>query len=169
MMSPTVSDPKTTKRGGSRDVLASLPNTRPQRRSPKRDSSAGPKRAARPPARAASARGAGGKDSAAQKTAPAKTAAAKPRPAKSPAAKAAPAAKTAAPKTAAKTPAPKTAAPRPPVAAQGYHPLDSSPVQPPTGTEILASAVQAVGEAAQLGLTFGERLLRAATGRLPKR
>jgi hypothetical protein len=41
-------------------------------------------------------------------------------------------------------------------------------VQPPTGREILASAVQAAGEVAQLGLTIGERILRAATSRLPK-
>jgi hypothetical protein len=55
------------------------------------------------------------------------------------------------------------------VAAQGYEPVSQhAPVQPPTGREILASAVQAAGEVAQFGLTISERLLRAAASRLPK-
>jgi hypothetical protein len=45
---------------------------------------------------------------------------------------------------------------------------DTTPVEPPTGVEILASAVQAAGDVAHFGLTIGERLLRAAASRLPK-
>jgi hypothetical protein len=33
---------------------------------------------------------------------------------------------------------------------------------------MLASAVQAAGELAQIGLTLGEQLLRAATRRIPR-
>jgi hypothetical protein len=129
-----VSDPGAPNSGNSRDVLSSLPSTRPQRRSPKRDASKqgdGSKRAKpKPRAKAAGA--------------PSTHAAAKPRP------------QAAAPRR-------QSARPGKTVAAQGYHPVpDTTPVQPPTGTEILASAVQAAGEVAQFGLTMGERLLRAA-------
>jgi hypothetical protein len=134
-----VSDRDAPNSGNSRDVLSSLPSTRPQRRSPKRDGS----KQANPRSKAA---GAG----AARTGAARAGGAAKPRPqAAGPRRQSARAGKT--------------------VAAQGYHPVsDTTPVEPPTGTEILASAVQAAGEVAQFGLTIGERLLRAAASRLPK-
>jgi hypothetical protein len=132
-----VSDRDAPNSGNSRDVLSSLPSTRPQRRSPKRDGSkqANPRSKAAGAPRAGAARAGG---------------AAKPRPpAAGPRRQSARAGKT--------------------VAAQGYHPVsDTTPVEPPTGTEILASAVQAAGDVAQFGLTIGERLLRAAASRLPK-
>lgn len=119
---------------GAGDVLSSLPSSRPQRRSPKRDGSAGQKS----PKRANSATKRASTNSS----------------------------KRAGSASAARSAPPSGA--RRPVAAQGYHPVDSSPVEPPSSTEILVSAVQAAGEVAQIGLTLGERLLRAAASRLPK-
>jgi hypothetical protein len=54
-----------------------------------------------------------------------------------------------------------------PVAAQGYE-ADRTPVEPPTRADIAASAVEAAGELAQIGLTLGEQLLRSIVKRLPK-
>jgi hypothetical protein len=76
------------------------------------------------------------------------------------------------------TPKPRSAAtprpaakPKPPPiaekAAQGFEP-EREPVEPPSSTEILASAVQTAGELAQIGVTLGEQLLRAIAKRLPK-
>lgn len=116
---------------GDREVLSSLPRTRPERRSAKRG--------ARGPA------------------AP-KVAAAAPKQAK-PKAKARPKAKPAA----RSKPAPKAAPPRP-VPPSGYAvPKTSSPVGS-GGTELVGTAIQAVGELANLGA----RALRDALGRLPK-
>jgi hypothetical protein len=56
-----------------------------------------------------------------------------------------------------------------PVAKQGYEVEDGrGPVEPPSGAEILAAAVEAAGELAEIGLTLGERLLRSVARRLPK-
>lgn len=112
---------------GDREVLSSLPRTRPERRSAKRG--------ARGPA------------------AP-KVAAAAPKQAK-PKAKARPKAKPA---------ARSKAAPPRPVPPSGYAvPKTSSPVGS-GGTELVGTAIQAVGELANLGA----RALRDALGRLPK-
>jgi hypothetical protein len=162
-----VSDPGAPNSGNSGDVLSSLPSTRPQRRSPKRDGA----EQAKPRIKAASGPSAG-------KAGAAGTA----RGRASGAAKAGAAGRTSASR-AGKTNAGATAKPRPQpatprrqsaragktVAAQGYQPApDTTPVEPPTGAEILASAVQAAGDVAHLGLTLGERLLRAAASRLPR-
>jgi hypothetical protein len=144
---------------GDRDVLTSLPNARPTRRSAKRASREGtaaePAAAAKPAAKAA-------------KKAPA----AKKATAKAPAAKAKPAAK--------RAPAAKKAAakPKPSVAATE---ATSSPPPPPSGWasprqdpraggsgDLIGTAVQAVGEIAQIGLTYGGQALRQALSRLPK-
>jgi hypothetical protein len=108
---------------GDREVLSSLPRTRPERRSAKR--------AARTPAGAAAAN----------------TAAATPS-------------KPKAPKTRAK---PRPAAPRE-VPPNGYAvPKTASPVSS-GGAELIGTAIQAVGELANLGT----RALRGALARLPK-
>jgi len=43
----------------------------------------------------------------------------------------------------------------------------SGPVQPPGGPELVASAVEIVGELAKAGLSSGERVLRDVLSRLP--
>jgi hypothetical protein len=103
---------------GDREVLSSLPRTRPERRSAKR-----------------------GTRAAAAKPAPK----AKPRSA------------------AAKRPSPKAVPPRK-VPPAGYAvPEDRSPVSA-GGTELVGTAIQAVGELA----SFGTRALRDVLGRLPR-
>ena len=39
---------------------------------------------------------------------------------------------------------------------------------PPTGTELVTTAIQAAGELAQIGLTVGGQVLKRAVNRLPK-
>ncbi len=39
---------------------------------------------------------------------------------------------------------------------------------PPTGTELVTTAIQAAGELAQIGLTVGGQVLKRAVKRLPK-
>lgn len=128
--------------GGERDVFGSLPNTRPQRRSAKRDRPGGKAKAA-----------------AAAKTAapPARTAAAKPSPAASTAArpKAKPTPRTTG-TTASKIPPAGYATPRP----------EDDGV--PRGADLVTTAVQAAGELAHMGLSAGGRALKSALGRLPR-
>jgi hypothetical protein len=110
---------------GDREVLSSLPRTRPERRSAKRG-----------------ARTATG----------AQAAAAKPK-------KATPTAKSRS--------KPK-AAPPPKVPPAGYAvPKTASPVNA-GGAELVGTAIQAVGELANLGASLGSRALREVLGRLPK-
>jgi hypothetical protein len=40
--------------------------------------------------------------------------------------------------------------------------------QPPRGTELITTAVQATGELAKIGLTIGGQILKRAAGRLPR-
>ena len=132
---------------GPGDVLGSLPRARPQRRSPKRDRTTRASRSQRP-ARPAAGVDAGTRAGSASRTAKQRRTRADAR------------------GTGA---ADRTNSPAGSVAAQGYHAVtDTTPVEPPSSREILVSAVQAAGEVAQIGLTIGERLLRAATSRLPK-
>ncbi len=42
------------------------------------------------------------------------------------------------------------------------------PSGPPRGTEVVTTAVQAVGEIGQIGVTVGRQLLKRATARLPR-
>lgn len=130
------------------DVLTSLPKTRPQRRSAKRDaaraSAATPAAAKATPAKAKS------------KTAPG----AKAKPKTAPGAKAEPAAKAAtAPR---RKPAGKSTALPP----SGFaSPRKDEPISP-SGAELVGTAVQAAGELAQMGAAVGKHALRSALSRL---
>lgn len=121
-----------------RDVLSSLPRTRPQRRSAKRDA----------------------KPKAAPKATP------------KPKAKAAPKAKPAARKAPASIGAQrarrggKSARRMPPA---GFAPPRAKENQgPPSGPELIGTAIQAAAELAQIGLAVGGHALRSALGRRPK-
>jgi hypothetical protein len=121
-----------------RDVLSSLPRTRPQRRSAKRDAKPkpAPKAKAKPAARA--------------KPRPRKA------PAKAPASLGAQRAKRGA----------KTARRMPP---SGFAPPRETRDQgPPSGTELVGTAIQAAAELAQIGLAVGGHALRSALGRRSK-
>ena len=50
---------------------------------------------------------------------------------------------------------------------EASEPLESGST-PPTGTELVTTAIQAAGELAQIGLTVGGQVLRRAVDRLPK-
>jgi hypothetical protein len=117
--------------GSDQEVLGSLPSTRPQRRSTKRDQ---PPRARARPAASAS------------KASPTPKRAARPRP-----------------KTAARSrPAPP---PPPPVPPAGYatpHPSR------PSGTELVMTAMLAVGELVRVGFVAWEQALRSAVRHLPR-
>jgi hypothetical protein len=155
---------------GDRDVFGSLPNTRPQRRSARRDR-AGAKAKPAASAQAKAGAGAAAKPRPAAKAKPA--AQAKPRPAAraEPAARAqrAAAAKPAAggkPAASAKAAAPRTTASQIPPAGYATPHADDDGV--PRGTELVTTAVQAAGELAQIGLAAGGRALKSALGRLPR-
>jgi hypothetical protein len=136
-----------------KQVLTSLPRSRPQRRSTKRAGAA-----QQPPA---------GDGPAASPPAPkprAKPRAARPKPATEPrAAKAA--------KTAAQAPgAPKrTARPRPAATTAKRTPEpEARPVEPPTSADIVQSAVRAANELAQVGVTIGREAIKGVLSRLPR-
>jgi|SRR3954469_20465103 hypothetical protein len=162
------------------EVLTSLPRSRPTRRSAKRGSTNDGEAAAEKPR--------------AKKAAAAKKPAAKPKAAapkakaKAPAkatvktkAKAKPAAK-AKPKPKAKAAPARRAAlkevpggKKPQPVSAGAPDLDdfpkdppSGPVDPPSGGELLESAVKAAGEIAQAGVTVGREALKSITRRLPR-
>ena len=89
-----------------------------------------------------------------------------------------PRAKKAAPKAAAPKPAPARK-PRPVRAgapalresterARTAEPSPESTTKPPSGTELVTTAIQAAGELAQIGLTVGGQVLKRAVNRLPK-
>jgi hypothetical protein len=134
------------------DVLSSLPRTRPQRRSAKRDTGAPSAGGAAKPRATAAKPKATAKPKPTPKSPPKAATKPKPRPGPQPAAKAGPAPSAAA--------APK----RPPAAAT--EPPRS--VEPPSRTDVVAGAVQAATELAQAGLAVGNELLRAALSRLPR-
>jgi hypothetical protein len=85
--------------------------------------------------------------------------------------------KKAAPKAAAAKPAPRK--PRPVRAgapalresterARTAEPPPESTTSPPSGTELVTTAIQAAGELAQIGLAVGGQVLRRAVDKLPK-
>jgi hypothetical protein len=121
-------------------VLSSLPKTRPQRRSARRDA---PKKAAgaEPPASAAKAK----KPAAAAATAKKRPAARKkPTPAK-----------------------PRVAAAPAPLPPSGFAPPRDTQDRPaPSGIELVGTAIQAAGELAQIGAAIGGQALKSALGRL---
>jgi hypothetical protein len=146
-------DPSPNGSDREQDVFGSLPRSRPQRRSAKRDRPARPA-AADTPAEARAQTKAKGNDAKpkaaagkADTTARARPKAAKPKP-KAPRARSKPAA-------AAKVPPAGYATPRPD--GEGPH-----------GTDAVTTAVQAAGELAQIGLTVGAQALRSALRRLPR-
>jgi hypothetical protein len=167
---------------GDRDVFGSLPNTRPQRRSARRD---------RAGAKAKPAASGPAKPEAGAKATPA--ARAKPAAGAKPAAKAKAAAQ-AKPSTGAKAAAGTKPGARPQAAAQAKPAAQaqaaaeaappratSSKIPPagyatprgdddgvPHGAELVTTAVQAAGELAQIGLAAGGRALKSALGRLPR-
>jgi hypothetical protein len=167
-----------------RDVLTSLPRTRPTRRSAKRDAVAGKtepaKAAATPKAKPAAATKAKAKPAAKRATASKAPAAGKSTPKRPAAAKTGGTAKAAKPAAT----KPKRAAARSQAAAPAAktETRREPPTPPPAGWatphahesrrggtgELLGTAAQAVGELAQIGLTFGGQALRQALSRLPK-
>jgi hypothetical protein len=52
--------------------------------------------------------------------------------------------------------------------AASHPPPPKRPPSPPTGTDLVGTAVQAAGELAQLGLTLGTRALRDVVKRVPR-
>jgi hypothetical protein len=158
---------------GDRDVFGSLPNTRPQRRSARRDrTGAKAKPAASGPASAgAAAKGkapASTKPTAKADAAAQASAGARAKPAAR--AGAAAAAKPAPPRATTSKPATDAAPPRATAAKippAGYAtPRGDDGV--PHGAELVTTAVQAAGELAQIGLAVGGRALKSALGRLPR-
>src|SRR6476661_2549515 len=138
------------------DVLSSLPRTRPQRRSARRDS------ARKPAAAAAAEPGAPAKTAAAAKPAAARKPAAtrKPAAAKKPAAARKPAAKKAG------SPRPRVQAVKPAIPPAGYAPpKDTQERGAPSGTELVGTAIQAAGELVQIGAAIGGQALKSALGR----
>jgi hypothetical protein len=150
------SDP-TSGADGERDVFGSLPNSRPQRRSPKRDRSGGTAKAAAAAPAKAKAKATTAKPKTATPTS-AKPTAAKPkaRPKPRTTAKARPAATPRAATPASEIPRAGYATPRP----------DDDGV--PRGADLVTTAVQAAGELAQIGLAAGGRALKSALERLPR-
>src|SRR4051794_32543558 len=121
------------------DVLSSLPRTRPQRRSAKRDAVT-PKR---------SAAGNGTTAAAAPK---ATAAASKPKAA-------------ATPRKPRSAPRP---APEPRIPPAGFQPPKDQQERPlPSGVELIGTAIQAAGELAQIGLAGGRQGVEGALGRAP--
>ncbi len=137
---PDAGDGTGSGQGG--DVMSSLPRTRPQRPSRRRASGrAGD--AKRPP-----------------------RAAAKPAAAKASGARAKPSAKGA--RAASARPKPEGVRPSAATRAASRPPPPKRPPSPPSGTDLVGTAVQAAGELAQLGLTLGTRALRDAVKRIPR-
>jgi hypothetical protein len=52
--------------------------------------------------------------------------------------------------------------------ARTAEPPPESTTTPPSGTELVTTAIQAAGELAQIGLAVGGQVLRRAVGKLPK-
>jgi hypothetical protein len=161
------SNPPATAPAEESGVLAALPRTRPQRASARRAAA----RAARPSGATAATRAANAPDAAhsAHAAEPIKASTAR-RPGGRRKAAAKPAA------TPANRPASRRRAPsvRTPaserVPRQGFEAEPDSlrgPVQPPGGTELIASAAELAGELAKSGVTTGARVLKDFLGRLP--
>jgi hypothetical protein len=161
---------KKAKKADHPSVLASLPATRPSRIGAERGTK-------RRPVTAGSGRPASRRAAATRASAPtppdrrAKPAAGT---AKSAASKPKPAART--PKQSARTPEPVTSgpqavragSPRLESASERSAPPQPSSSGPPSGGELVSTAIQAAGELAQIGLTVGGQIIRRAIDRLPK-
>jgi hypothetical protein len=146
-----------TEKTDEESVLGSLPATRPTRFGGER----------RKPANGSAAKAtprAGAKPRAAAKAKPKPTASAKPRVEPASRGAAEPATphrprpvRAGAPSLTASTRRARTAEPAP-----------KSSSSPPSGTELVTTAIQAAGELAQIGLAVGGQVLKRAVGKLPK-
>ncbi|HEX3510963.1 MAG TPA: hypothetical protein VHT27_07680 [Solirubrobacteraceae bacterium] len=177
MTPPPDSNSSANSKGEGAGVLSQLPRTRPQRASARRAAARGtaatPAQAAAAPAKAKPAKPAAkiaGKAAktpgkAAKKPVKAKratTTASRPRKPAAKASKPSPARGASAPRSRSRV----RASEREAVPPQGYAAEGerlSGPVQPPGGTELIATAAEIVGELAKAGVSTGERLLRDFT------
>ena len=141
----------------SKSVMGNLPSTRPARIGRRREGGDGEAATpAKPKATAAKAT--------AKPKPKAKPAAAKPK-----AAAARPKATTANKPRAVRSGSPALKAAKDKKQAAGAPPRRKpQPAQPPRGTELVTTAVQAAGELAQIGLTLGGQAVKRAVRRLPK-
>jgi hypothetical protein len=130
-----------------REVLSSLPRTRPQRRSSKR-----PGRGRAAPKRASAS-------SAPRASTPKRTAKPQSR---------ATSAKPGAKPTAVRPSAATSHARRPRSASARQTPPPRRAAQSPTGSELVETAIEAAAELAQLGLSVGARAVRGAISRIPR-
>jgi hypothetical protein len=155
------------------DLLSSLPRTRPHRRSEKRGAPADGQKHATPEGSPPAAKS-GGAESARAKAGGAKAAGAKAAGAKAAAKSAA-----ARPRRGASTaqgqrkPRPRASTkplkqPAQPRGIPSARRAAKRKPAPATGAEIVGTAVQAVGELAEIGVALGTRALRNALGRLPR-
>jgi outer membrane biosynthesis protein TonB len=135
-----------TEKTDDESVLGSLPATRPTRFGGERRKSANGKSATATKAK--------------PKAAPKPRAVAKPKPKPAPAARPAHGprpVRAGAPSLAESTERARTAEPAP-----------ESTTSPPSGTELVTTAIQAAGELAQIGLAVGGQVLKRAVDKLPK-
>lgn len=149
-----------------REVLTSLPRSRPVRRSAKRAERAGPEGGAATSAASRSTSAPRRKPPAksARKTAPNGAGKTAPKSARS-----APAAKARKPRAGATQKPRARIAPERKVPPAGYAaPSKSDGDSSPSATEILVTAVQAATELAQIGFSVGRQALQSALERLPK-
>jgi hypothetical protein len=160
MSAPSNSDGRAGASDGP-SVLANLPRTRPQRSSPRRAAARRSASAATasPESPAKAGRAGGGRPRTAARTASAKARPSKPKASKT--------------TTGANGGQRRAAGSRrggsKPVPRQGFESEADrarGPVQPPGGTELIASAVEIVGDLAKSGLSTGERLLKDVFSRL---
>jgi hypothetical protein len=154
-----------------REVLTSLPRSRPVRRSAKRgarpDATNGAKASAKTPPRRAAPGSARAKKAATAATGAGAAKAASPRAAKPDATRAArPASKT----TRAASDRARSTPPKRKVPPAGYAAPTSRAEEPVTsGTaELISTTIQATAELAQIGLTVGRQTLQSMLDRLPK-
>jgi hypothetical protein len=126
--------------GESGDVMSSLPRTRPQRPSRRRASTRKANRAPRAAAKPAATKATGARAKGAAKE----------------------------PRAVSGRPKPRGVQPSAATDAASHAPSPKRPPSPPSGTDLVGTAVQAAGELAQFGLTLGTRALRDAVKRIPR-
>ena len=132
----------------SKSVMGNLPSTRPQRIGRRRDGDPVSRAAAKPTRATPKAVGK-----------PATPAKPKPKPK---------AAQAAEPKAAPKPRAVRSGSPSLAAKKKSKSPRREPAPSPPSGTELVTTAVQATGELAKIGLTLGGQALKRAASRLPK-
>ena len=132
----------------SKSVMGNLPSTRPQRMARRRDGDPVSRAAAKPTRATPKAVGK-----------PATPAKPKPK---------AKATQAAEPKAAPKPRAVRSGSPSLAAKKKSKSPRREPAPSPPSGTELVTTAVQATGELAKIGLTLGGQALKRAASRLPK-